>query len=83
MKKMILIIPVCLIAGIIHAQTIIEKHISDTVNKTVSLNIQIADSIKVIPWDKDEVYVNASVNVNDNKDNDQYQWNCRESKIPG
>ncbi len=79
MIKSFLIIPVCLITGIIHAQTIIEKHIPYTQNESVSLNIQIADSIKIIPWDKDEVYVNASVNVNDNKDNDQYQWTFENS----
>ncbi len=38
----------------------------------LSLKIQIADSIKIQTWNKNEVYVKASVNINDNKDNDAY-----------
>ena len=74
MKKIITLIPVCLITGILYAQTIIEKSFEFNQKESVSLNIQIADSIKVIPWDKNEVSLWASVNVNDNKDNDHYKW---------
>ena len=74
MKKIITMIPVCLITGILYAQTIIEKSFEFNQKESVSLNIQIADSIKVIPWDKNEVSLWASVNVNDNKDNDHYKW---------
>ena len=56
------------------AQTIIEKHLDFTQKKSVRMNIQIADSIRIIPWDKNEVYLHASVNINDNKDNDKYRW---------
>ena len=74
MKKIMMMIPVCLITGILYAQTIIEKQFDFSQKESVSLNIQIADSIKVIPWNKDEVTLRASVNVNDNKDNDHYKW---------
>lgn len=74
MKKILSMIPVCLITGIIHAQTIIEKQFDFSHKESITLNIQIADSIKVIPWDKNEVALWASVNVNDNKDNDHYKW---------
>ena len=36
------------------------------------MNIQIADTINLHTWNKNEVFVTASVNVNDNKDNDAY-----------
>jgi len=56
----------------IKAQQIIEKHIDFSGKNALSLNIQIADSIKIQTWNKNEVYVKASVNINENKDNDAY-----------
>ena len=55
------------------AQKIIEKHIDFGQKDMVALNIQIADSIRILTWNKNEVYVKASVNINDNQDNDLYQ----------
>src|SRR5882757_1536467 len=55
------------------AQKIIEKHIDFSQKDLVVLNIPIADSIKVLTWNKNEVYVKASININDNKDNDLYK----------
>lgn len=54
------------------AQQIIEKHIDFSGKDLLSLKIQIADSINVETWNKNEVYVKASVNINDNKDNEAY-----------
>jgi hypothetical protein len=54
------------------AQQIIEKHIDFSGKESLSLKIQIADSINVQTWNKNEVYLKASVNVNENKDNDAY-----------
>ena len=54
------------------AQQIIEKHIDFSSKDLLSLKIQIADSINVETWNKNEVYVKASVNINDNKDNEAY-----------
>lgn len=56
----------------LQAQQIIEKHMSFSGKDALSLKIQIADSINVQTWNKDEVYVKASVNINDNKDNAAY-----------
>lgn len=56
-----------------NGQQIIEKHISFSGKESVELNIQIADSITIHTWDKDEVYAVASVSINENKDNDAYQ----------
>jgi DUF4097 and DUF4098 domain-containing protein YvlB len=55
-----------------HAQKIIEKHLAFTTDQSIKLDLQIADSIRIITWDKNEVYAKASVNINDNKDNDVY-----------
>jgi hypothetical protein len=55
------------------AQKIIEKHMDFSNKDLVSLNIQIADSIRILTWNKNEVYVKTSININDNKDNELYQ----------
>jgi DUF4097 and DUF4098 domain-containing protein YvlB len=55
-----------------YAQQIIEKHFAFTPSQSIKLDLQIADSIRIITWNKNEVYAKASVNINDNKDNDVY-----------
>ncbi len=54
------------------AQKIVERHLDFARKDFVSLNIQIADSIRIITWNKNEVYVKASIDINNNKDNDLY-----------
>jgi len=63
----------CLFIPQAGAQKIIEKHIDFAQKDMVALNIQIADSIRVLTWNKNEVYMKASVDINDNDDNDLYQ----------
>lgn len=72
MKRVTIIIVVWLSFFSVKAQQMIEKHISFSGKESVNFDIQIADSINLLTWDKDEVYLKASVNVNDNKDNDAY-----------
>lgn len=36
------------------------------------MKIQIADSINIQTWNKNEVYMKASININNNKNNDAY-----------
>ncbi len=72
MKKITILIVGWLCFASLQAQQIIEKHISFSGKDAVSLDIQIADSVTVHTWDKNEVYVKASVNINDNKDNEAY-----------
>lgn len=57
----------------LQAQQIIEKHLDFTGKESLKLNIQIADSIDIQTWNKNEVYIKASVNINDNKDNEAYE----------
>lgn len=63
----------------IQAQQIIEKHIDFSGKEALSLKIQIADSINIQTWGKNEVYVKASVNINENKDNDAYSTSFDET----
>jgi hypothetical protein len=72
MKSYITLVVVWLCFVPTHAQQIIEKYIDFSGKELLSLKIQIADSINVQTWTKNEVYVKASVNVNENKDNDAY-----------
>jgi hypothetical protein len=73
MKQMVILLLVSSLLNTGRAQKIVEKHIDFSQKKWVVLNIQIADSIKIITWNKNEVYVKASINVNDNQDNDDYK----------
>ena len=72
MKNTTPIILFCLLSCFAKAQKTVEKHMAFSQNQKIELNIQIADSIRIITWNKNEVYVKASVNINDNKDNDVY-----------
>lgn len=72
MKTVTTIIIVWMCINSIQAQQITEKHLSFSGKETIDLKIRIADSIKLQTWDKNEVYVTASVKINDNKDNDAY-----------
>jgi len=40
----------------------------------VKLDFQFADEIKVNSWDKAEIYVKVSVDINDNKNNDAFRF---------
>ena len=72
MKTVTTLVFIWLCFGTIQAQQIIEKHMDFSGKESISLKIQIADSINIQTWNKNEVYVKASVNVNENKDNDAY-----------
>ena len=54
------------------AQKIIEKTFTFSPSGLVHMNFQISDSIRIITWKKNEVYVKSSINVNDNENNDDY-----------
>jgi hypothetical protein len=79
MKRVTIVIVVWLCFVSVQAQQIIEKHIDFTGKESLSLKIQIADSINLQTWNKNEVYVKASVNVNQNKDNEAYITSFDES----
>jgi hypothetical protein len=72
MKNYILIALLCIGMVPVRAQKIIEKHLNYAANGFVAMNFQISDSIRIITWKKNEVYVKSSINVNDNQNNDDY-----------
>ena len=41
--------------------------------RSLSLDFPFADDILIETWDKAEVYVKATVNINDNEDNDLFE----------
>jgi predicted membrane protein len=79
MKTYTILIIAMLCFGTIQAQQKIEKHLSFSGKTDVELNIQIADSIFVQTWNKNEVYAEASVNINDNADNEAYVTSFEEN----
>lgn len=72
MKNIFFIITLGLMMSPVMAQKNFDKHIGFAGKESIIVNIQIADSIAVHTWNKQEVYVKASVNINDNKDNEAY-----------
>lgn len=79
MRSIIAMILFCMLSCFTYAQKIVEKHLNYATGKGIELNLQIADSIRIITWNKNEVYAKASININDNKDNDIYTTNFDES----
>jgi predicted membrane protein len=79
MKTYTILIIAMLCFGTIHAQQKIEKHLSFSGKENVELRIQIADSINIQTWDKNEVFASASININDNKDNQAYETSFGEA----
>jgi DUF4097 and DUF4098 domain-containing protein YvlB len=79
MKNSILIIVFCLCFTSIQAQEKIEKHIDFSGKEILTLKIQIADSINIHTWNNKEVFVTASININDNKDNEAYSTSFEEA----
>jgi len=79
MKTYTILVVFWLCFGSIQAQQIIEKHLDFSGKESVTLDIQIADSIIIHTWDKNEVYAKASVNINENKDNEGYATSFDES----
>ncbi|TKK65121.1 DUF4097 domain-containing protein [Ilyomonas limi] len=73
MKNITFIILFCLLSCCNYAQKIIEQHLNYAAGEKIRMNIQIADSIRIRSWNKNEVYAKAAVNINDNKDNEVYK----------
>jgi hypothetical protein len=80
MKNILIILILSALGQTLTAQKIIEKHFDFSKNKLIAMNIEIADSITIVTWNKKEVYVRASIDVNDNKNNDDYKVSFDESE---
>ena len=79
MKENILFALLCIGFISTRAQKIIDKHIPFSPKDFVAMNFQISDSIRIMTWKKDEVYIHSSIDVNDNQDNDDYKMVFEES----
>jgi len=79
MKTITILLVVWLCFVSVKAQQIIEKHMDFSGKESLTLKIQIADSINIQTWNKNEVYIKASVNINENKDNEAYLTSFDES----
>lgn len=77
--KTFIITLLCLCVSKAGAQQVTEKHLSFSGKESLELNLQIADSINLHTWNKNEVYVTASVDINNNKDNAAYLISFDES----
>lgn len=64
--------------GNITAQTTIKKSFPTTKNQNISLKFDYPQLIKISTWDKDEVQISETVNINNDENNDAFQ--IKESK---
>ena len=73
MKNIVVLFVLIITLAPCKGQMITEKHIDFDGKTSIIMDIQIADSIKIYTWDKQEISLKASVNINDNKDNEGYE----------
>src|ERR1700748_812055 len=78
MKNILCVSALCAIMPAVFAQKTIDKHLDFSGKKMVSMNLEIADSIRIITWNKQEVYVKGSININNDKNDDAYVVNFNE-----
>lgn len=60
------------------AQKVAEKHMPCTAGKLIVMNFQISDSIRIITWNKAEVYIRSTIDIDSNKDNEAYKLRYEE-----
>lgn len=80
MKKTILLIIILISFVSINAQRIVEKTIKVKKGQDIELDFQFADDIIIKTWNKNEIYVKVSVNINDNIDNEDFILNIFDEK---
>ena len=79
MKNIALFLLCCACLSGLQAQKLVEKHMTFSSGKKIVMNLEIADSIRIITWNKNEVFAKASIDINDNKDNDFYNTSFDET----
>jgi len=80
MKNSIFIMMACILFSTIQAQDIVEKSTSISPSTSVSLDFDFADQIIIKTWDKNEAYVKAIVNINDNTYNEKFSLDVSTNK---
>ncbi len=69
----------CLAFSWAFSQEIIEKNIKMPNRKKVVFDVDFSDQIIIKSWDKSEVFVKATVNINDNTNNDKFHLDLEET----
>lgn len=59
-------------------QKVVEKSTKVKSDQKITLDFEFSDDIKITTWDKNEVYVKATVSINDNEDNDAFELEIKE-----
>jgi hypothetical protein len=70
--KTILLACLCMLISSLHAQTIVNKSYSISGTKELSFNFDFPKNIKFSTWDKNEVSLSASVNINGGDNNEAF-----------
>ena len=78
MKKATFILGLLFIAVISFGQKKVEENIKVKDQKKVKLDFEFAEEIKVSGWEKDEILIKVSVNINDNEDNEHFELKINE-----
>jgi len=78
MKTLYLYLIISVITLNINAQRIVEKTLAVNNKQSIELDFRFADDIRIISWDKKEVYVKAIVEINDGEDNDKFSFDTFE-----
>ncbi|MBD3906924.1 hypothetical protein NAL32_19950 [Chryseobacterium sp. Ch-15] len=76
--RTVLTLAVSLVFGLTAAQTAINKTFSTDKNQKISLKFDYPELIKISTWDKSEVQILGTVNINENESNNAFQ--IKESK---
>lgn len=71
--RTILTFAVSLVFGLTAAQTTINKSFSTDKNQKISLKFDYPELIKISTWDKPEVQILGTVNINENESNEAFQ----------
>jgi hypothetical protein len=77
MKNYLLILA-CIISLNMQAQKTFTQNVNAKKAEKVTLDFQFADDITIETWSKSEVYVEAIVNIDDNKHNDNFKFELNE-----
>ena len=72
MKRVLLCLLLSGITPVLFAQRIIEKTFKTSKDQPVLLQFDFP-KVKISTWNKDEIYVKATVNINNNKQNDRFE----------
>ena len=78
MKKTYLTIAIFFLSVVVFGQRIVEKTAQVKNQNNVVLDFDFADEITIKGWEKNEVLVKVSVNINDNEDNNAFKLDLKE-----